>query len=292
MRGIYLIIWAFLFGFCTADQKSGQIAAQPPAIPADTVSPVLNPVGKTVETRFPVPEGYVRMPTDSTSFAAYLRGLPLLPDSHQVRLYDGTLKSRQDVHAAVLDLDVGSRDLQQCADAVMRLRAEYLFAQKRYADIHFNFTNGFRADYDRWRRGDRIRVQGNRVSWTGGGAPSGSYSGFRKYLTQVFMYAGTASLERELVPVALADIQPGDVWIRGGHPGHAVIVLDVAADTSGTERRFLLAQSYMPAQEIHVLRNPADPDGGPWYSTAAIGDMLVTPEWVFSREHLRRFAGE
>jgi hypothetical protein len=40
-----------------------------------------------------------------------------------VLLYNGAPKFRQDVHAAVIDIDVGTRDLQQCADATMRLRA-------------------------------------------------------------------------------------------------------------------------------------------------------------------------
>jgi Domain of unknown function (4846) len=38
----------------------------------------------------------------------------------------GDMKARQDVQYAVLDISVGNRDLQQCADAVMRIRGEYL----------------------------------------------------------------------------------------------------------------------------------------------------------------------
>ena len=68
-------------------------------------------------------------------------------------------------------------------------------------------------------------------------------------------------------------------------PLHAVIVVDVAQ--KGRERMFLLAQSYMPAQEIHVLRNPAR-EGDPWYSID-FGETLVTPEWTFRRGDLKRF---
>jgi uncharacterized protein DUF4846 len=109
----------------------------------------------------------------------------------------------------------------------------------------------------------------------------------RRFLDVVFTYAGSASLARQLRPVTGRDLQPGDVFIKGGFPGHAVLVADVARGPAG-RRAFLLVQSYMPAQEIHVLRNPADPTRGPWYEVSP-GDGLVTPEWTFEAGALRRF---
>lgn len=82
-------------------------------------------------------------------------------------------------------------------------------------------------------------------------------------------------------------MEPGDVFIQGGFPGPAVLVVDVAEDAKG-RRVFLLSQSYMPAQEIHVLKNPNDPSN-PWYSAEDSGD-LETPEWVFKRKSLKRFS--
>ena len=279
-----MILATSLLLYCSADPKT---TPDTQAVEADSI-PLSNIAAtNTVETRFPTPEGHRRSPADSGSFAAYLRQLPLLPDSAPVLLYNGRPKARQDVHCAVLDLDTGPRNLQQCADAVIRLRAEYLFAQKRFTDIHFNFTNGFRAEYARWRRGERIRVDGNRVYWAAGRQASNSYTSFRAFLDMVFAYAGTASLERELKPARPATIQAGDVWIDGGYPGHAVIVLDVAVQDESGERLFLLAQSYMPAQQIHVLKNPAD--GSPWFSTAGLDGGLETPEWSFETGQLRRW---
>lgn len=258
-------------------------------LPADTIPPYIIPAGATVETRFPAPQGFARLPTDSTSFAAWLRRRPLHPDAYPVHLYDGRLKSRTDVHCAVLDLDIGRRDLQQCADAVIRLRAEYLYSRQKYDQIRFRFTNGFVAEYSRWRRGERIRVSGNRVYWAPGGRISDAYPEFRRYLDMVFAFAGSASLARELYAVEPTALRGGDVWIEGGYPGHAVIVLDAVVHPETGERLFLLAQSYMPAQEIHVLKNPSKPDGSPWYSTAEIKETLETPEWTFEQRHLKRF---
>ena len=62
------------------------------------------------------------------------------------------------------------------------------------------------------------------------------------------------------VSVPYTSLQPGDVFIKGGSPGHAVIVVDVAIYTQTGKKVFLLAQSYMPAQQIHILVNPATVD--------------------------------
>ena len=80
----------------------------------------------------------------------------------------------------------------------------------------------------------------------------------------------------------------GDVFVKGGFPGHAVLVADMIENAQTGEKRFLLIQSYMPAQEMHVLKNPASPDGLPWYPAAFAGD-LVTPEWTFHPGALHRW---
>ncbi len=223
--------------------------------------------GQTLEQRIPAPAGFTRVAADSGTWAAWLRGLPVKPAGAPVLLFTGAQKWRQDAHVAVIDIDVGKRNLQQCADAIMRLRAEWLFAAGRKADIAFNDTEGKRLRFSS-RRDD-------------------GYASFRKYMDYVFAYAGTYSLERELKPVAAADIATGDVFIKGGFPGHAVLVTDIAVNAQTGEKRFLLAQSYMPAQDIHILKNPAD-EGSPWYPASFEGE-LVTPEWTFPAGSLRRW---
>ena len=84
----------------------------------------------TVKTRFTLPEGYTRLTPENNSFAHYLQNLPLKPEGTIALNYDGSVKQPDDVYSAVVNIDVGEKDLQQCADAIMRLRAEYLFAQQ------------------------------------------------------------------------------------------------------------------------------------------------------------------
>jgi len=247
----------------------------------------INEEGKTIKERIIVPQGFERIKLPEDSFGEYLRNLPLKPHGSKVKYYNGIVKLR-DVHVAVIDMDVGQRDLMQCADSVIRLRAEYLYKRGYYDKIHFNFTNGFRADYKKWREGYRIRVEGNNTSWVKKESYNGDYATFRKYLDMVFAYAGTLSLSKEMKRVFLEDLSIGDVFLEGGSPGHCVIVVDMAENKNTGEKIFLLAQGYMPAQEIHVLKNPENSDGNPWYS-ANFGERLYTPDYVFTKEQIYRF---
>ena len=199
--------------------------------------------------RFAPPLGYRPVALPASSFGAWLRGLPLKPGRPEVLLFNGRPKQNQGAHLAVADIDVGREDLQQCADAVMRLRAEYLRSAGRDKDICFRFTSGDPARWEEWRAGGRPFVVGNFVRWVRRAAADSSAASFRAYLTSVYRWAGSASLSRELRGgMDPRRVEPGDVFIHGGFPGHAVLVVDVAQDPRG-RRKFMLAQSYMPAQE-------------------------------------------
>jgi hypothetical protein len=257
--------------------------------PADNFEDLLDPAGKTVESRIRTPQGFLRMQAAENSFAKYLRQLPLKPHQAKVLLYNGNTKENNGVYDAVVDLKIGNKNLHQCADAVMRLKAEYLFQQKQFNKIHFNLTNGFRVDYAEWMKGNRVVVQGNKTYWSHMHGPANTYQDFWNYLEVVFSYAGTLSLAKELRSVNINDLQIGDVFIQGGSPGHAIIVVDLAVNPQNSEKIFLLAQSYMPAQEIQILKNPNGRGWSPWYP-ADFGDILITPEWIFNKTDLKRFA--
>ena len=287
-----LVIIIALTG-CTEYRKARMqsFVAPPWRSNSTSISPIkvnlINEDGKIISDRIEVPKGFERIATEEGSYGDYLRSLPLKPHGSPVLYFNGDIKSAE-VHVAVLDIDVGDRDLQQCADAVMRLRAEYLYSKGEFEKIHFNFTNGFRVDYSKWMQGNRVAISGNKTSWVKRTSEASDYKSFRKYLDIVFAYAGTASLVKELNPVAIEDMQIGDVFIKGGSPGHCVIIVDMAKNKETGEKLFLLTQSYMPAQDIHLLKNPNNDEGNPWYSLKA-GEDLDTPEWDFSAEQLKRF---
>lgn len=210
----------------------------------------------------PLPVGFKRVHADSASFAAYLKNVGL-KEQTTVYLYDGEVKNNQTAQYAILNISVGKTDLQQCADAVIRLRAEYQFKQEQFETIIFkdndNTAYTFAAPHTR--------------------------ANFDKYLNRVFGMCGSASLSKQLKHVNnFADIKPGDVLIRGGFPGHAVIVMDAAVNNAG-KKIYLLAQSYMPAQDIHVLKNPANINLSPWYEVNEVS-VIATPEYSFLQKEL------
>ncbi len=240
--------------------------------------------GKTLQTRFNPPDGFERKAVDENSFASYLRNLPLKPSGSKVKYYNGEEKDDL-AYIAVVDMEISNKDLQQCADAVIRLRGEYFFSQKEYDKISFNLTNGFKVDYTEWMKGNRVVVNGNKTSWRKSAEPSNTYKDFRNYMEFVFTYAGSLSLSKCLHNKSIKEISIGDVFIIGGSPGHAVMVVDVAENKSG-EKVFILAQSYMPAQETQILKNPNDDKLSPWYNSNIVGS-LVTPEWTFNIDQLK-----
>jgi hypothetical protein len=83
------------------------------------------------------------------------------------------------------------------------------------------------------------------------------------------------------------DVRPGDVFVRGGFPGHAIIVLDVATDAEG-RLALLMAQSFMPAQDIHILKNYWYRKTSPWFLMDK-GGVFRSRYWSFDWSHLRRF---
>lgn len=235
-----------------------------------------------------VPEGFKRTTLDKNSFSDWLRHLPLKEKNAKVLLHNGKEKYNQNVHFRVIDIDTGKRDLQQCADATMRLKADYHYSQKEYNHIHFNFTSGHRVAFEDWAKNKKPIVRGNKVTFSSASTKTDySYQNLKKYLRQIFTYAGTASLSKELVAVSIKNMQIGDLFIQGGFPGHAVIIVDMAINKQG-KKLFLLAQSYMPAQDIHILKNNQNPHLNPWYASD-FGDVLETPEWQFSKSDLKRW---
>jgi hypothetical protein len=244
----------------------------------------------TIINRIKVPFGYERYQHAKGTFGHWLQHLPLKSGNPQVMLYNGSPKWNQTAHCYVVDIETGTKDLQQCADALMRLRAEYLYNNDKQDEIHFKYTNGAVVNYSKWKAGYMpVPKSGGTVSWVSSSKAGSGYAKFKAYLIQVYNYAGTHSLDKELNKLPFKEMEPGDIIIEGGFPGHGIIVVDMAINRGTGEKLFLLAQSYMPAQDIQILRNPNNSKLSPWYSMDEVDYILDTPEWEFDTDDLRRW---
>lgn len=243
---------------------------------------------RTIADSVPPPAGFERVAAKPDSYGEWLRHLPLRPDASGVVLHDGRPVTDHGTVAAVVDIDVGRSDLQQCADAVMRLRAEYLFSRRLTDLIGFELFSGERYRFAAYVEGTTPTQAGERIAWQRGHPQGDGHADLRRWLDIVFGFASTRSLARELRPVdSIADAAIGDVFIRPGSPGHAVVIVDLAVD-SGGRMLALLAQSSIPARDMHLLHNTLDPSLGAWFPLAE-GRPLTTSGRVFAPNELRRF---
>ncbi len=242
----------------------------------------------TLDRHIATPSGYTRQDTTEGSYAHYLRGLPVRTDRKEVKLYTGEDVSMPS--AGIIPLDLGSRDLHQCADSVIRLYAEYLWIEDRANEAEFHYTSGDLARWKDWRKGKVLKVKGNKVVQVKAKASPNTHKAYRKWLDKVFMYASTRSLNRDSKRIKKSkDLQSGDFFLQGGSPGHVVMILDIAENKSG-ERIALLGQGFLPAREFHVISGDGDDViDGVWYKLSDEG-TLATPTWrPFSMDDAWRF---
>jgi len=232
--------------------------------------------------------GFARVSVEDGSFGAWLRMLPLAAPGTPVLSNSGSIV-RSGSHAnvaAVSTVDIGTADLQQCADSIIRMHAEWLWSIGK-RDMSYRAASGVMLPYERWKRGERVFLVGQKLEWRVSAAgPSDTHASFRVYLDRVFEWANTGSLERQGVAVSVDQIEPGDFFVTPGGPGHAVLVLDVAKNAEGATE-VLLGQGYMPAQSFHVIQQRP---GTVWYRIDRELGGVQIPFWgsPFPWSSLRR----
>ena len=93
------------------------------------------PPAQNIRERIAPPRGYTWVTEPKGSFGEYLQNSPLKPKGAKILDHNQSPISNQHEHIAILDYDIGHKNLQQCADIIIRLRADYLWKQKRYQEI-------------------------------------------------------------------------------------------------------------------------------------------------------------
>lgn len=259
MRLLFIFLYAGLFFDCSHHSKKEMLA------------------NATVKTQVQQPS----FPKNSWQY--FLQHLPLL--NAPIVDYNGNQIKDQWKHVAIVNYDVGTSDLQQCADALMRLRAEYLFTQKRYNEIGFHFCSGEYYSWNVYRKGLRPFEKGSHVQFIQtSNSTDSTHQSMRNYLNIVYAYANTISLCQELKSTDKFEI--GTVIIKPGSPGHTCIIIDDSIEANGN-KLFKIAEGYMPAQSIYVLSNPFEANISPWYNLS-MGE-IITASYDFKNYLLKKF---
>jgi hypothetical protein len=219
---------------------------------------------------------------DTNSWAYFLQHLPEV--NGPVLNYKGQPVVDQGKHFSILTYDVGTQDLQQCADALMRLRAEYLFNQNRADEIGFHFVSGQLYRFADYCKGVKPIPKGQSVQFVTGAVATKTHQSLRRYLDIVYTYASTISLAKELKNTD--EFEMGTVIISPGSPGHCFIIADEATTSDGG-KVFKLVEGYTPAQSIYVLRNVSEPALGYWHHLQK--GTIETASYEFTSYQLKRF---
>ncbi len=294
---VLITVLAFFETDFSSVAYSGPAAAAHGSVPPGRVDagkmyqwPRRNMKYEPMSGRFPTPDGFKRVAVERNGYAYWLRHLPLLPAGTEVRDYRGNvLKSSSRVSAAVVDLDTGKRDLQQCIDTIMRLRAEYFWWKGEADRTFFRYAGGKYVGWKHWRAGLRPEYKDRKTVFRRSGAKGASRKNFESFMTFMFAMTGTMHHVRE-PRVAFENMQAGDFFIhsppRPGSLGHAVVILDLARCPKGRVKA-LIGQGYTPAQDLHVLKTP---EGKDWYELNPDG-AIPTPLWPvpFKWKDLARF---
>lgn len=214
-----------------------------------------------------LPNGFERLTVKEKSFAAWLRNLEI-KKSKNLHYYNGKPSNHQNWVYGIINIDVPSNGLQQCADAIMRLKAEYLYSQKQFQAIKFGNQKHLYSFLDSYNS-------------------CISRDCFTHYLNQVFAFCGTYTLEEmSKQRDDFEAIEPTDLLVKGGSPGHAMLVADVAINKNTGEKLYLLLQSYSPSEDVHIVVNQVNSALGPWYKVEK-NEQISTPGYTFAKQHLR-----
>ncbi len=242
---------------------------------------------EALKDRYIAPSGYKRLKVSKGSFADFLRNLPMKPAGTKLRYYSGKRVLFAPYAAGIIDLDVGTKDLQQCADTLIRIYSEFQFSKGGGSELSFKFTPGDPLSYTDYLKGKRPVVSGREVGWKRVAERKDNRDSFRAWLDVIYTYAGTASLSRDLVKVAPDNIEIGDLFISPGFPGHTVMVADIAVDADG-RKKLLLIEGFTPAMDAHVVQHVPAFGEQVWFTQNEDGS-LNTPVWDFKNSEIRRF---
>ena len=228
------------------------------------------------------PAGFTR-PAATNGWQQWVRSLAIKPEGSQVVDYAGRPIEPPSAPAYLLDVPLRGR-FCQCADVAIMLWADYNEQQGRDEQVSFNSVSGQPMKFADFLRGVRYLCtsDGSRLRAAHNGTAVGpQYSreqAFEDYLQQVFTFAGSASLHRDLSLVDPKQLMPGDIYVQPpssspGRMGHVTILLDLARNAQG-DPMLLTAYGWVPAMSPYIPRPGSGQGQGEWFSEQGLHQHL------------------
>jgi hypothetical protein len=231
--------------------------------------------------------GFRGFPAELGSFAEWLRLLPLAAPATPVRNHRGDIVvPGDDEHlAAVVAIDVGTEDVQQSADVILRLHAEWRWFRSDFRMLYLS-DNELELPLQPRQNGEHLVDAADQSRESPDAAPQSKreYADFRRYLDRVFARSDAPALLAESVALPPQDLEPGAFFLNDRHPAEVLVVLDVATSPTG-QRRMLLAQALNPAQDLAVIRPNRDTA---WFAVHTDQPVRVPRAHPFAWKDLRR----
>jgi|TARA_R110000744_G_scaffold97170_1_gene187827 hypothetical protein len=242
-------------------------------------------LGQTIKNYFEPPKGYERELLND--YSHWIIDQPIIVGETVLTYNKYPVSGLNNVYVAKFDYDIGKKNLHQCADAAIYLNAKYHYSTGNLHNIKYHFNNGTPYYFSTYKENILPKYYGDKQKFINK-KPSSNKRKIDGYLEIIWMYAGSYSLEKyDTYQVNINDIQPGDIFIYGGFPGHVVSVVDVIVNKNGN-KKFMLAQSYMPAQDQHILLNPRK-EFSVWHDLVSNENEIITNGGNFNKTQLRRF---
>ncbi len=210
-----------------------------------------------------LPDGFIRVRVQSDSFANWLRQLPLLPPGSPVYDYKNRIKKtgKDTTVAAVINMNIKGKNLDQCMDILMRLRTVYLIDQNQQEKIVFPLPDGKFLSWKKWESGYRPYFKGSHFYLRKMTIADSSEKNFEYYLRTIFEYTGTQAFYHYYNTIVYDSLKIGDFIIKKNPQGHAVMIVDLAEDESGNKIA-LFGQGDTPACQFYILNYKKD---NPWF---------------------------
>jgi hypothetical protein len=219
------------------------------------------------------PFGYTKVETPASSFGEWLRFLPLYPVDRAVLDYEGNVIKMASQVIRVIQLDNPSHGMQQCADTVIRLWAEYLKSRDQLDQLELHTQNGQSSSWRRWAAGYRPVLKGNSFHWIKKESPTSNQTRelhFKEYITWLMQWTGTLALARDLSRVTQSELDIGHMFVHpnrsGNNIGHISIIVDKAVQEGNSVPIYLIAWGFIPAQDFHIIQPPRNLPHYPWFT--------------------------